>query len=546
MKSSLITFYSFLFLPFILGGCKYKEFIAPGLPNQATSLTIDYPLNYVLKQGFSGSIKFSKLEDGTSLASLNIQGTNPAKRYFGKITQSNALDNQSNTDIADLNELNAQNGTSTSWINKNYNNETILYDSLITSNSMVRVLELDEQNILTEVLRGDIGSNLLTDEKRTYPMVSNGNSTINGNITFQKRLNGKYLLKTELEGLDSNNNGFYSLALYTGDLSIGSFTKTLKIAEISQFSPVTEISVNNLSVNLSELDDLAGFWGLATSDFRSDSVVSYHNFRGNTSTGRFTEYDIFKETPGSAGVENDTVVGKIKFEERPGGKVRTTFTGIQNHFADDETYFITISTGSTLVQPIKKPFNVVKIPASLTFVNDFIRKDSTNQLLNYDDVSNWDAHLRITTDTINFTSTLGLANLGGNEILDEEKTIPMTPINGSICEGTFIIKKRKSGAAIGLLTLTYREPFTDHIFTLRQGNSSSAAPTDAILAEIQRIDGGNGGDVKSIFDLNMKYRNNQPITYSSLISTAGYFEFAILDGPDDLDRFPLASGDNNP
>jgi|GEM_PF-1336576 len=546
MKSSTITFYSFLFVLLILGGCKYKEFIAPGLPNQATSLTIEYPLNYVLKPDFSGSIKFSKLADGTSLASIKIQGTNPAKRYFGKITQSNALDNQSIIDIADLTELNAQNGTSTSWINKNYNNETILYDSLITSNSMVRVLELDEQNILTEVLRGDIGSNLLTNEKRTYPMVSNGNSTINGNITFQKRLNGKYLLKTELEGLDSNNNGFYSLALYTGDLSIGSFTKTLKIADISQFSPVTEISVNNLTVNLSELDDLAGFWGLSTSDFRSDSVVSYHNFRGNTSTGRFIEYPIFKETAGSAGVENDTIVGRIKFEERPGGKVRTTFTAVGTALSETETYFLTISSGSTLVQPINRPFNVIKIPESLSLSSDFIRKDSTNQLLRFEDVSNWDAHLRITTDTLNFTSTFGLTNLGGNELLDEKKSTVISPVNGSLCEGTFIIQKRKNGSAIGRLSLSYREPFTDHIFALRQGNSSSAAPTDEILAEIQRIDGGNGGDVKSIFDLNMKFRNNQPITYSSLISAAGYFEFAILDGPDDLNRFPLASGDNNP
>jgi len=514
----------------------------PALPSEQGVGTIEYPLTYIFKPGYSGNIQFSKLSDGTSKATIKIIGAKLSSRYFGKITKSNALDNQSTFDLADLNELDPKTGTSVTWVQKNYNNQAILFDTLVNSNSMVRVLELNEENKLSEILRGDIGSNLLTNEKKTYNLIQYKNSGIEGSITFQKRLNGKYVLKSELQRLDTNNNGFYILSIYSGDLSTGQYTRTQKIAAISPLSSITEISVNNLTSNLSELDNLAGFWGLATSDFRSDSVVAYHNFRGNTSTGRTTEYDVFKEAVGNANIESDTIVAKIKFEERPGGKVRTTITSLSFPSTDD--YYLIFSKGTTLFQPVNKPFNAIRIQNNSSIIVDGLAKDSSSQELLYEDIANWDAHCRITTDTTNITSTYGLANLGGNEFSSESKTITISPLNASICEGSLLLRKRKNGNASGQLNLTYREPFTDHIFSLRQGTTSTASTNDPLLIDIIRIDGGNGGDVKANFDFLMKFQNNETITYANLLAATGYFEFAILDGGNDLDRRPLAAGDN--
>lgn len=524
-----------------LYSCRYKEFIPTPAPVGPGTNSITYPLLYKIDPGFTGQITFSKLDDGTSLAELSIIGQRAGRKYYGKISRSNALDGITKSDIADLNEIDNTSGKSRSWVNKDYVNKPILFDSLLVADAMVRVLELDENGRFTEVLRGDIGGNLLTSEVKSYELNQFESSNINGTIAFQRRVNGKYLLKTNFSGLDSNN-GNYVLSTYAGDLTLKNHSRLTKVADLPPTSGEYQTSVSGFRQNLDSLELIAGFWGLATSDFRPDSVVSFKNFRGNENTGESIEYEIFKSIEGRSGEFSDTVIGRIKFEERAGGIVRTTFTAI--NLPREPEHFLTFSNGSVVTQPIKKPFVSIQIPESGVVITDILPYDSSGAQLSFEQIENWDAHLRITTDTLNITSTYGMADLGNNELLDEMRTVNLVPLNGSVCEGTLEIRKRKSGKARARLQLTYREPFTDHVFSLREGSLANASPNDPRLATLIAVEGGNGGNVSVLFDLTIRFVNNTQITYDNLITAGGYFEFAILDGGNDVDRFPLAGGNN--
>lgn len=522
LKIQLFFFYS---------ACKVNEVQLPAIPTESGSEILEYKLDEPLKPGLSGNVKFIKLSDGSTRAEISINGRNRSSRYFGKLSKSNALDLVTKSDISDLNEFNSNTGQSVTWVNKDYLNRQILFDSISKMDAMVRILEMEADGSLSEVLRGDIGANLLTSKGKSFALTPANGSGVNGTLEFKERLNGNYVLTTTFEGLSANEN--YPINIYRGDLEEKQFVFLSQIVDFSGNQKTFRSSFPKDRIDLKMLDTLKGFIGLAASKVRQDSVLAFVNLENNKATGRKDSIPIFNS-------KGNTKIGILKFEEKSGGKLKVNLK--INALPADSIFYLTFIQGNTNFQPIKKPFQSFLIPASglLSYQNQ--KRDSSNRL-SFDDLKNWDAHLRITIDTLNFTSTYGLAELGGNQFSGAQKTITMTPADDAGWEGTVELKARKNGNVLTTISLNKREGFVNHLFSLRKGKKETAAISDSMLVEIAIIDGGNGDSFSLSYDLG-KTVSGIPIKWSYFENLEAYFEFAIYDEPVDEGRFPKSRGDN--
>lgn len=479
----------FLVLLGAIQGCKINEFEGNILPNDPGISTKTYPLEFPSKAGYGGSITFSKAEDGTSLVSFQLAGLQANSRYFGKLSVSNAADFANSADLADLGEISGSTGTGKYWLKKNYKNKALLFDSLLVMDAKVRILEIDPAILSPkEVLRGDIGSNALLEGKKSFTFQSLNASGISGQTEVRQRINGKFFLTSTLGGIESGQS--LPVSFFRGIYETGDFKKVDYLGNYSAGQEKAYYSYAGWVGNLGLLDTLIGFLGVEAQNSTADSIrlVSICNFGGNQSSGRTKTYSLFKESDSS-------LIANLNFYE-VGSKLRMKFQPVD--IPGGNQLYLSLNRNNALSSPDSFFYKPISPGQILEFSNV---GNGSGGILNFDDLSTWNAHARITEQ--GFSNEIGKADLGANEILLTDSIIgnlsEPNPIGGFT--GKVIFRPRVNNRVVCYYFLSGSEGFVQNNLVVRDGpKPANFNPLEVtpISIRIATFTGGVPGPLKGI------------------------------------------------
>ncbi|MBT1697039.1 CHRD domain-containing protein [Fulvivirgaceae bacterium PWU4] len=189
LKSVLITLLSAAVI--FLSGCDDDE---------SPKLTGDnkvYELGAVGNATASGTVTFAKRDDGKTLITIQLSGTqgsaiHPAHIHANTAAEGGAI-------VVSLQNVSGSSGKSETVVSAMDDGTMLSYDELIAFDGYVNV-HASEADLATLVAQGDIGQNALTGDSKTYNMGPVSNPAISGTVRFQKRTNNETLVTLSLTG----------------------------------------------------------------------------------------------------------------------------------------------------------------------------------------------------------------------------------------------------------------------------------------------------------------------------------------------------------
>ncbi|ERM84262.1 hypothetical protein P872_15885 [Rhodonellum psychrophilum GCM71 = DSM 17998] len=186
--------------------------------NELTGVSKTYALNKVAIDGISGEIKFEQRVNGFALATITLTGTPDGGMHPAHI-HANAAAIGGGIEFT-FNPVNGTTGISRTDTKAGMmDGETgYSYAEILDVDGYVNV-HLSADNLGTIVAQGDIGSNELTGESKTYPLNESAVAGISGEITFQKRINGFALATITLSG--TPDGGMHPAHIHQNSAAVG-------------------------------------------------------------------------------------------------------------------------------------------------------------------------------------------------------------------------------------------------------------------------------------------------------------------------------------
>lgn len=194
MKFIINTIFLLSFLMLMITGCGDDNDIADN-GDDFTGETQTYELHESADSGISGFVVFEELADGSTLITIDLNGTESGVEYPAHI-HANTVAEGGGVDIP-LTNVDGNSGISETEVSS-LNGTPITYQNLIVYDGHVNVHNPDDTSIL--FAEGDIGGNALTGESITYELQEASDSGISGQVRFEERNNGNTLSTIELTG----------------------------------------------------------------------------------------------------------------------------------------------------------------------------------------------------------------------------------------------------------------------------------------------------------------------------------------------------------
>lgn len=490
-----------------------------------TGSVLVYPLDKTSFPGFSGEFRLEKLSDGTASGKILLKGFNPARRYFGKISRTDASNPNAVFDVADLHELDAA-GMSLAHLKKDYSNKPIFFDSLRNLEGVVRVLEINPEGGATrEVLRGDFGSSLILGETKTFPISDLSQSGFTGSLTFKQRANGNLLFTGSLNGLAGTNQ--LELYYFRGSPE-GNNLRIRKLGQISsENAPAFNLSFPENLPGLEALDTLGGFIAFEELGISPDSTdfKALTLFGGNIPTGNRVEYPLYS-------FADSILLAKVEFAEygQAGSSLRMKFSSLPGTNLSNQ--FISIHRGLWLDAANK--IASFRIPASGKFETASI-PDGSGGFLTFSEISSWNAHLRLSGDSLG-SNLSGIADIGANEVLktDSMGSI-LSELNPSFnIGGSVLFKKRRNGNVLACFRLSSTQSGVENNLFIRSGPKPAAiSDTTAMKLRVATFNGINPGFYKG-FSV-VRKADDTVAKWQDLLDErlqGSYLEFSFFDSGD--------------
>jgi hypothetical protein len=493
-----------------------------------TGTQVLFPLDQAGSPGFSGELRLEKLSDGSAIGDLRVEGMSKGKRYFGKICRTNNSNPNLLIDFADLGEIGSEKPELRRHLEKDYSNQLVRFDSLLEMEGIVRILESDPAGgFLKEVLRGNFGSNLILSGEKNYSIGSAGGSNISGSLKFRQRKNGNLLLSGSISGMSDSD--VLEINYFTGS-SAGIFRNQGKLGQISADNAGGfEFNFSQVTGGLSVLDTLQGFIGFQIPGQNPDSVslLAIANFGGNLSTGKQKAYFIYNPLDSS-------VIGKIEFEEfgAAGNPVRMRFSANQNLTVSNG--YLSLHRGTSL--DAADTIAAFRIPLTKTLEANNI-PDGQGGLLRFNDLDNWNAHLRIAeNDPLGESNLSGSADLGGNEVISGDTLLSyLNEMNPSFnLDGLMLFRKRRNGNVLSFFRLSSTQAGVENNLIVRAGPKPSAIyDTTAMLYNAGNFNGINPGLYKGLSKL--RKTDGSMAKWADLMQAKqneAYLEYSFFDSGD--------------
>jgi len=186
--------------------------------NELTGVSKIYSLNEAAIDGISGEIVFQERVNGFALATITLAGTpdggmHPAHIHANSVATGGGIE-------FTFNPVNGTTGKSKTDTRAGMmdGEDGYTYSQILAVDGYVNV-HLSADELGTIVAQGDIGSNELTGESRTYALNESAVAGIAGQITFQERINGFALATITLEG--TPDGGMHPAHIHQNNVAVG-------------------------------------------------------------------------------------------------------------------------------------------------------------------------------------------------------------------------------------------------------------------------------------------------------------------------------------
>jgi Cu/Zn superoxide dismutase len=371
-------------------------------PNELTLNVEDYDLNEIGGSGISGDVTFVERVSGEILAIIALENTpsggqHPAHIHLNSIVSGGGIS-------ISFNPVNGDTGLSLTDFSELDNGTPITFSQLQDFDGHVKV-HLSAADLATVVATGDIGSNLLTGEMESYPLMEAAVAGISGNVWFKERKNGKTLVEIELE--NTPDGGVHPAHIHANSAVEGGTV----IIPLSNLNGTTGKSLTDVTADKDEnpltYDDLIVFDGhvmVHLSAEQISTIVARGDIGNNTLTGEETIYDIM-ELNGSG------VSGTFTLQQRKSGFSLATImlSGTPtdgNHPAHIHTN--SIESGGGIVISLKN------VDGNTGFSSTNIEKTDAEEDITYSELLEFDGHVKVHLSPQDLPTVVAGGNIGLN------------------------------------------------------------------------------------------------------------------------------------
>jgi hypothetical protein len=371
-------------------------------PNELTANVEDYDLLAVGGSEIEGDVTFVERVSGEILAIIALENTpaggeHPAHIHINSVAAGGSI-------VISLNPVDGDTGLSLTNITQQDDETAITFSQLKEFDGHVKV-HLSASELGTVVSSGDIGGNRFTGEMEEYPLGEVAVAGISGTVTLRERQSGKTLVEIQLD--NTPENGVHPSHIHVNSAAEGGgVVVPLNNVDGTSGIGLTDV-VKDKDDNPLTYDDLILFDGHVMVHLSSEeisTIVARGDIGNNALTGEQMSYDLM-ELNGSG------ISGAITFEERKSGFTLATIMLDGTPADGDHPAHIhsnSLEAGGGIVVSL----NNVDGNTGMSMTD--IEKNDAEEAVTYDDILDFDGHVKVHMSPENLGSVVAGGDIGSN------------------------------------------------------------------------------------------------------------------------------------
>jgi len=282
---------------------------------KTTGNRVSYNLNERSDSGVSGDIEFVELENGKIQAEISLSGTTNGNTHPAHVHMNSAA--LGGDILISLTPVAGATGSSVTIFDKDDNGNALTFNQIDNLDAYVNIHKsADELEVV--VAQGDIGSNGLTGESKSYDLDERAVDGISGTITFKERKNGNALAEINLSGTPAG--GIHPAHIHMNSAAEGGgILISLTPVDGGSGESITDIRATDDGTAFDYNDVLTAnaYVNVHLSAEELATIVAQGDIGNNELTGEDETFDLNeKDAPG--------ISGEITFAERKDGTVLAT------------------------------------------------------------------------------------------------------------------------------------------------------------------------------------------------------------------------------
>ncbi|WP_340153682.1 hypothetical protein, partial [uncultured Marivirga sp.] len=306
--------------------------------------------------------------------------------------------------IYTFNPVNGNTGMSMTDTRDDGDGNTFTYNEVLEVDGYVNV-HLSADELGTIVAQGDIGSNELTGESKTYNLAERAVDGISGTITFEERINGFALATISLDG--TPDGGMHPAHIHANSAAIGGgiiFTFNAVNGSTGMSMTDTRDDGAENSFTFSEILEVDGYVNVHLSANDLATIVAQGDVGSNELTGESITYPLEERAV-------DGISGTITFEERINGFALATISldgtpdgGMHPAHIHENS----AAEGGSIIYT----FNSVNGTTGLSMTDT--RDDGAENSFTYDQVLGVDGYVNVHLSVEDLATIVAQGNIGAN------------------------------------------------------------------------------------------------------------------------------------
>jgi len=368
-----------------------------------TGEKIDYNLEERSDSGIDGDVEFVELEDGRVQIEISLSGTQSGETHPTHIHMNSAA--LGGDILLSLDPVDGATGSSVTIVERFDNGDAFTFDMIDGLDAYVNVHK-SESDLSTIIAQGDIGSNVLTGEEKTYTLEERAIDDISGRITFKKRKNGYTLAEIELSG--TPDDGMHPAHIHANSAAeTGGILVSLTTVDGTSGRSVTDIRRNDdgEDIDYEDILTLNAYVNVHLSASELATIVAQGDIGSNELTGESETYDLNERDV--AGIS-----GKITFEERNDGSLKATIE--LDGTPDGGMHPAHIHENSAAEGgPILISFNPVMGGNGMSVTS--IRETDAGDAFNFQMITSLDAYVNVHLSADELSTIVAQGNIGIND-----------------------------------------------------------------------------------------------------------------------------------
>ncbi len=507
IQAAFIMMMSVLFM-----ACSDDDTMTPDMTDETgelTGATKTYQLAEIAGSGVSGTAVFAEVEGGSTIITLSLDGTpangdHPAHIHFNSAAVGGGI-------ALSLSNVDGASGESVTEVSTTDDGVAINYNGLLDFDGYINV-HLSMEDLATVVAQGDIGSNELTGESKTYVLEERAAPGISGNITFEERINGFALATISLQ--NTPEDGMHPAHIHTGSAAIGggieyTFNTVNGATGMSVSDTRQGQGENEASYTYNEILEVDGYVNVHLSMEELGVIVGQGDIGSNELTGESKTYVL--EERAAPGIS-----GNITFEERINGFALATIslTGTP----EDGMHPAHIHENSAAIGGgILYTFNTVNGATGMS-VSDTRQGQGQNETsYTFAEILEADGYVNVHLSAESLGTIVAQGDIGSNELTGESKTYILEERAVPGISGNITFEERINGFALATISLQNTPDDGMHPAHIHM---NSAAIGGGIIYTFKTVNGAIG---MSVSDTEVGQGDGEAsFTYAEILDIDGY------------------------